>query len=57
MESKLAKDGERALVESTQQLSPEERINAFLVHSRLVTELYEAGRKIRETAATAPTRT
>jgi hypothetical protein len=47
MESKLAKAAERALVEATQRLNPEERLNAFLVHCRLVTELYEAGRKMR----------
>jgi hypothetical protein len=47
MESKLAKDAERALIEATQRLSPEERLNAFLVHSRLVTQLYEAGQRLR----------
>lgn len=47
MESKLAKEAERALVEATQRLSPEERLNAFLEHCRLVTELYEAGQKMR----------
>jgi hypothetical protein len=47
MESKIAKSAERALVEATQRLSPEERLNAFLVHCRLVTELYEAGQEIR----------
>jgi hypothetical protein len=39
MESKVAKEAERALVEATQRLSPEERLNAFLAHSRLVMEL------------------
>ena len=47
MESKLAKDAERALIEATQRLSPEERLNAFLAHCRLVTELYEAGQAAR----------
>jgi hypothetical protein len=47
MESKLAKDAERALVEATQKMRPEERLNAFLAHCRLVTQLYEAGQKIR----------
>jgi hypothetical protein len=47
MESKLAKAAEWALVEATQRLSPEERLNAFLVHCRLVTELCESSRKIR----------
>jgi hypothetical protein len=44
MESKLAKMAEQALVEATQRLSPEERVNAHLAHCRLVMELYEAGR-------------
>jgi hypothetical protein len=47
MESKIAKAAERAIVLATQRLSPEERLNAFLVHCRLVTELYEAGQKMR----------
>lgn len=47
MESKIATIAERGLVEATQRLSPEERLNAFLVHCRLVTELYEAGEKMR----------
>jgi hypothetical protein len=45
MESKVARDAERALVEATQRLSPEERVNAFLAHCRLVMELFEAGQK------------
>jgi hypothetical protein len=47
MESAIAKEAERALVEATQRLSPEERVNAFLAHCRLVMELYEAGRDRR----------
>jgi hypothetical protein len=47
MESKLARGAERALVDATQRLSPEERVNAFLAHCRLVMELYEAGQKMR----------
>jgi hypothetical protein len=51
MESKVAKEAERALVEATQRLSPEERLNAFLAHCRLVMELYEAGQRARGQAA------
>jgi len=47
MESKVAKQAERALVEATQRLSPEERLNAFLAHCRLVIELHEAGQKVQ----------
>jgi hypothetical protein len=43
MESKLAQEAERTLVEETQRLTPEERLNAYLTHSRLMTELYRAG--------------
>ena len=42
MESKLANDAERALIEATQRLSPEERLNSFLAHCRLIMELREA---------------
>jgi hypothetical protein len=42
MESKLAKDAERALIEATQRLTPEERLNAFLTHCPLMMELREA---------------
>jgi hypothetical protein len=47
MKSKLAEAAEKALVEATQRLSPEQRVNAFLAHSRLIMQLYEAGRKLR----------
>lgn len=45
--SKRARDDRRALVEATQRLSPEERLNAFLVHTQLMMELYEAGKQLR----------
>ena len=54
MESKLAEAAERALVEATQRLSPEDRVNAFLAHSRLVVELYEAGQKMRAGGSRPP---
>ena len=47
MESKIAKEAERALVEATQRLSPEKRLDAFLVHCRLVMQLYESSRQCR----------
>jgi len=46
VQSKLADEAERALIETTQKMSPEERLNAFLTHCRLMMELYEAGRKV-----------
>jgi hypothetical protein len=51
MESKLAQAAERALVEATQRLSPEDRVNAFLAHCRLVMELYKAGQSLRSRTA------
>jgi len=47
MESKLAKDAEKALIEATQRLCPEERLNAFLQHCRLTMQLFEAGQELR----------
>jgi len=43
MESKVAKEAEWALMESTQRLGFEERLDAFLAHCRLVMALYEPG--------------
>jgi hypothetical protein len=49
MKSKLAQESEQALIEATQKLCPEERLNAFLEHCRLVTQLHEAGQQLRST--------
>ena len=46
MESRLANEARRALVAATQKLTPEQRVEAFLVHSRLLAELCEAGRNM-----------
>ena len=54
MESKIAKQAERALVDATQRLRPEERLEAFLAHCRLVMELYEAGQKRRARSMPTP---
>lgn len=35
------------LVAANQRLSPEERLNAFLTHSRLMMELFKAGQATR----------
>jgi hypothetical protein len=35
------------LVAANQRLPPEERLNAFLTHSRLMMELYKAGEAAR----------
>jgi hypothetical protein len=45
MESKLAQEVERALIESVRQWTAEQRLNAFLAHCRLMAELYRADEK------------
>lgn len=47
MDSKIATISKRALLVQVQRLTPEQRLEAFLVHSRLVTELYRAGLRHR----------
>ena len=47
MDSRLANEADRALIETARRLTPEERLNAFLVHCRLLAELYQAGERIR----------
>jgi hypothetical protein len=50
MQSKVADRLEMALIEATQSLSPEQRLNAFLHHCRLITQLYLVGQKMRSEA-------
>jgi predicted XRE-type DNA-binding protein len=42
--SKLADDAREALIGSTDRLTPEQRLDAFLEHNQLVSELSEGGR-------------
>jgi predicted XRE-type DNA-binding protein len=42
--SKLADDARDSLHERIRRLTPEERLDAFLEHNQLVSELHEAGR-------------
>jgi hypothetical protein len=46
MQSKLANEARRALVAANQKLSPEQRLEAYLVHCRLVAQLREASRNL-----------
>jgi len=48
MKSKLAQESKRALLEANQRLTPPERLRASLAHSRVIAQLKEAGRKLRE---------
>ena len=47
VESKLAQQLRQELIAATQALTPEQRLEAFLEHSQLMAELYEAGRRLR----------
>jgi hypothetical protein len=47
MPSKLADDSRKALIAEAKRLTREERLRAFTRHSKLVTELYNAGKKAR----------
>jgi hypothetical protein len=49
MESRLAKEQKLALLRATQRLTPQQRLEAFLVHCRLMMDLYQAGTKRRTT--------
>jgi hypothetical protein len=47
MYSKLAADIRKALLAEARRLTREERLQAFARHSKLVTQLYYAGRQAR----------
>ncbi len=48
MKSRIAEAAERELVEATQRLTPQERLNAYLRHCRLMMKLHEAGESARK---------
>jgi hypothetical protein len=50
VESKLAQQLRQELIAATLALTPEQRLEAFLEHSQLMAELYEAGRRLRAEA-------
>jgi hypothetical protein len=47
MQSKLGKQVEQAMIEDVLRLTPEQRLEAFAEHSRLMMELYLAGQRLR----------
>ncbi|MDP9007903.1 MAG: hypothetical protein M3N91_04205 [Pseudomonadota bacterium] len=47
MESKLADHSRKTLVEAAKRQTREERLRTFVRHSKLVTELAEAGKRVR----------
>lgn len=54
MHSKLARDLKRSLVAETQRLTPEQRVEAFLAHSRLLAELHLAAEGLRNSKGPRP---
>jgi hypothetical protein len=50
MESKLALQAKSALLAATQRMSPEQRLDAFLMHCQLMMELRLAGQRIQPAA-------
>jgi hypothetical protein len=51
MQSKLAQEARLAAIATTQLLTPEKRLNAFLAHCRLMMELHEAEENLRNNPA------
>jgi hypothetical protein len=47
VESKLADHSRKTLVEAAKRQTREERLRTFARHSKLVTELAEAGKRVR----------
>jgi hypothetical protein len=47
MNSKLAEESRKALIAEAKRLTREERLRAFARHSKLVTDLSEAGKRAR----------
>jgi predicted XRE-type DNA-binding protein len=45
--SKLAQSARDSLIDAARKLTPEQRLNAMLEQSQLVTELHAAGQKVR----------
>ena len=52
MDSRLADQGRKALIAEARRLPREERLRAFVRHSKLVIELYNAARRMRSNSKT-----
>jgi hypothetical protein len=48
MESKLANRSKQALLEANRRLTAEQRLASYVVHCRLMMDLYTAGKRVRE---------
>jgi hypothetical protein len=53
MRSRLAEQSKRSLLAANQRLTPEQRLEAFLVHCRLMMDLLRAVERARSTAASS----
>lgn len=47
MKSKVAESAKRSTSAAMLRLSPEQRLDAFVVHCRLMMDLYRAGQELR----------
>jgi hypothetical protein len=56
MNSALARQAEQTLIDAAQELTPEQRLDAFLQHAQLMTALYDAGVACRLQALLHPQR-
>ena len=54
MESKLATESRRSLLAANQRLTPSQRLDAYVVHCRLMFDLYQAGQRVRNSSGAAP---
>jgi len=54
MESKLANESKRRLLDSMRRLTPEQRLAAYIAHCELVMQLYAAGIDSRTRRRAAP---
>jgi hypothetical protein len=48
LQRRQGQEVDQGLLAATQRLTPEQRLDAFLTHSRLMMELYQAGQQARD---------
>jgi hypothetical protein len=48
MQSKLAAQSKESQLAANRLLTPSQRLDAYLVHCRLMSDLYDAGRRFRD---------
>ncbi len=51
MESELAKYAEQQLIEAAKRMTPEQRLQTYLAHSKRMVELQRAGKRMRAAEA------